>query len=237
MQSLYTDIEFSQAKSSDSLPLKCINCSITFLKSKRYIKDCLKRKNKNSGNFCNLTCANRYNRKSKELHSPLLVNCGTCGLEIIKRYKYIKKAKNNFCSHKCNAIYQNINKNTGFSRSKLEFFIEEKLLIQYPNLNITYNDRSAIGMELDIYIKNLNLAFELNGIVHYEPIYGKDKLQIIQQNDNKRKSLCALNHIKLHTINTSVQSRFSIESSNIFLERIRSIIDAEHIGYDPMTLS
>lgn len=92
-------------------------------------------------------------------------------------------------------------------------------------------------MELDIYIKNLNLAFELNGIVHYEPIYGKDKLQIIQQNDNKRKSLCALNHIKLHTINTSVQSRFSIESSNIFLERIRSIIDAEHIGYDPMTLS
>ena len=37
----------------------------------------------------------------------------------------------------------------------------------------------AINSELDVYVPSLNLAFELNGIFHYEPIYGEKKLNQI----------------------------------------------------------
>jgi len=44
----------------------------------------------------------------------------------------------------------------------------------YPDLVIHFNKKDAINSELDIYIPSLKLAFELNGIFHYEPIFGKE---------------------------------------------------------------
>ena len=62
-------------------------------------------------------------------------------------------------------------------------WLEEQLTSLYPKLDIHFNRKDTIGSELDIYIPSLNLAVELNGIFHYEPIFGKDKLSKIKTND------------------------------------------------------
>ena len=79
----------------------------------------------------------------------------------------------------CAATYNNKNKTHGTRRSKLECFIEKKLSELYPDLTIHYNQKDTINSELDIYIPSFKLAFELNGIFHYEPIYGEEKLNQI----------------------------------------------------------
>lgn len=58
---------------------------------------------------------------------------------------------------------------------------------------------------MDIYIPVLSLAFELNGIFHYEPIYGEGKLLSIQNNDDRKFQACLEHDIELCIINSSEQ--------------------------------
>ena len=78
---------------------------------------------------------------------------------------------------------------------------------------------------MDIYIPSLNLAFELNGIFHYEPIYGLDKLTNTQKNDQRKFKLCLENNISLCVIDTTKQIYFKEKSSLEFLKIIQKIID------------
>lgn len=103
----------------------------------------------------------------------------------------------------------------------------------YNNIKIIYNDRKTIGAELDIYIPSLKLAFELNGIVHYEPIFGKEKLSRIQTNDNRKFQACLEKNIELCTIDISSQKYFKEESSNDFLNIITNIINIKMAGHEP----
>ena len=64
-------------------------------------------------------------------------------------------------------------------------------------LKSTYSNKN---LELDMYNKDLKLAFEYNGIQHYEPIYGEKRLEISQRNDMEKNRLCEQNGVKLITI-------------------------------------
>ena len=90
----------------------------------------------------------------------------------------------------------------------------------YPNLQIDYNLKNTIGSELDIYIPSLKLAFELNGIFHCEPIFGRDKLNQIKINDINKFKLCHDNNITLCIIDTSKQKYFKEQTSKEFLDII-----------------
>jgi hypothetical protein len=65
----------------------------------------------------------------------------------------------------------------GYNRSKLEIYLEQELIKLYSTLEIHFCRSDTIGSELDIYIPSLKLAFEINGIFHYKPIFGEDKLK------------------------------------------------------------
>lgn len=95
----------------------------------------------------------------------------------------------------------------------------------YPDLVILFNDKSTINSELDIYIPSLRIAFELNGIFHYEPIFGKDKLKQINNNDNNKFQKCIINNISLCIIDTSSQKKFKEQNSLMYLEIITNIIN------------
>ena len=71
----------------------------------------------------------------------------------------------------------------------------------------------------------MNLAFELNGIYHYEPIHGNDKLLKIQNNDNRKFQACLEQGIELCIIDSSQQKYFKKQSSEKYLNIISTIIN------------
>ncbi len=222
MKPLYTDLEFNSATSNDFLSLQCYNCGKSFLKQKKLIKTEIKYKT-GRAKFCNLKCHYETNR-------PILkkeVECTNCGTLFLRVPSDIKK--NNYCSNSCNASYCNMHKTHGIRRSKLEIWLEEQLTILYPNLPINFNKKDAINSELDIYIPSLKLAFELNGIYHYEPIHGQNKLDQIQNNDHRKFQACAEKEISLCIIDTSMFKHFKPAKAEKFLNIITEIIN-KHVA-------
>ena len=79
-------------------------------------------------------------------------------------------------------------------------------------------------LELDIYIPSLKFAIEINGIFHYKPIFGQDKLDNIVRKDIIKNSICKNKNIDLITIkDTSV--KFSEKYGKLILETIHEHID------------
>ena len=76
-----------------------------------------------------------------------------------------------------------------------------------------------------IYIPSIKLAFELNGIFHYEPIFGEEKLEKIKSNDQNKFLICKKNNINLCIINTCQQKYFKISTSQKYLDIIVFIIN------------
>jgi len=165
-------------------------------------------------------------RKKLEIENRIYLNCYECGLSVMKKTHEIKKSKsgNVFCNSSCSATYNNKNKKTGTRRSKLEFWIEEQLKKIYK-FEIIFNGKDAIKSELDIFIPSLNLAFELNGIFHYEAIYGDKKFESIKNNDNRKFQNCLENGIELCIIDTSSSKHFKPERDKKYLDIITKIID------------
>ncbi len=153
------------------------------------------------------------------------LNCSNCKKKFKKEFHRFKKSKNNFCSQSCSATYNNKHKTHGTRRSKLEAYIEEQLPSYFPDLEIIYNGKEAIGSELDIYIPSLKLAFELNGIFHYEPIFGETKLTQIQQNDKSKMKSCINNKIDLCIIDVSTLSYFKPKNAQKYLNIVVNIIE------------
>ncbi len=159
--------------------------------------------------------------------SSIEVQCKHCNKLVFKKPYELKNSKNVFCSQSCSATYTNIHKTKGTRRSKLEIYLEEQLLKLYPNLDFVFNSKSAIGSELDIYLPSLELAFELKGIFHYEPIYGQDKLNQIQNNDGRKYQACLEHNIELCILDTSQQKYFKEKTSQKYLNIIISVIQTK----------
>lgn len=155
---------------------------------------------------------------------PQLIKCSNCGVEKTKFACDLKKVKNSFCSSSCAATYNNTHKTHGYRRSKLEKWLESELLRIFPDLDFHFNRKDAISSELDIYIPSLKLAFELNGIFHYEPIYGEEKLKQIQNNDSRKFQACLEKGIELCIIDSSKFSYFKPEKAQKYLDIILMII-------------
>lgn len=215
----YTEKEFQKAKSRDDLKLVCKKCGSIFSKKKNQIQRILKNPNskKNSGNFCSQKCQRHY------FDPPTKAKCTECGKTFTRRKSSIKNK--NFCCQSCSASYNNRHKKHGTRRSKLEVWLESQLKEKYTNLEILYNKSDAINSELDIYIPTLSLAFELNGIFHYEPIFGSKKLASIQNNDARKFQACLEKMIELCIVDVSQMKYFKESNAKKFFDIICSIID------------
>lgn len=194
---LFDENNYISAQKSDLLALKCEHCNNCFYKTKREIQQ---NSSKGTPKYCSKECLYSHNRKRTK------VKCAHCEQELEICNCIVKK--NNFCNSSCAAYYNNTHKTKGTRHSKLELYIENKLNIIYPQLKIIFNDKTAIKSELDIYIPSLKLAFELNGIFHYESIFGEFKLNNIQKNDTNKFQKCQENGISLCIIDTSSQKYF-----------------------------
>ena len=102
---------------------------------------------------------------------------------------------------------------------------EKNLLEIFPKLCIHFNCKNAIGSELDIYIPSLKMAIEINGIFHYEPIYGEDKLNQIISNDSLKKQSCDKNNISLYVVDVSQLSYLTEKTAQPYINKILNIIN------------
>jgi hypothetical protein len=184
--------------------------------------------------------------KLKKVTDLIDLKCEQCGstfqsekrnAQKVLKHISIKGYKQNwlkFCNHSCATSYNNDHKTTGSNRSKLEKWLEQQLTILYPNLEIHYNLRNSINAELDIYIPSLKLAFELNGIFHYEPIFGEDRLLSAKTNDERKFQACLEHGIELCIIDTSKLNGSIKNTKKIqpFLDIVTNLIALKLVGPD-----
>lgn len=89
-------------------------------------------------------------------------------------------------------------------RALVEFHFKKKFKTVHPNWLI--NPDTNCPMELDMYCKELKMAVEYNGIHHYEPIYGEDRLLETQSKDLLKKQMCENLGVKFITIKCNTKS-------------------------------
>jgi len=149
--------------------------------------------------------------------------------ENLHKEKYLNR--NSFCSKHCAVTFNNKHKTKGTRRSKFEVWIEKQLTNDYPELEIDFNKTNAINSELDVYFPKLRFGIELNGIFHYEPIFGKDKLTSIQNNDERKFQACIENDIELMIIDISSIKYFKPEKATKYYIMIKDILSKKLCNY------
>jgi hypothetical protein len=185
------------------ISLICTHCSAEFKRStKQYTRDT---KLNRFGSFCSRDCNFDY-RKSRANNIQQVI-CLQCNVSFIKTKTELKRNPNSFCSKSCAATFNNKFKRKS-RRSKCEIMLFELLKEKFPNLGIIPNDKTMLnGLEVDIAIPSLKLAIEWNGIVHFKPIYGDEKLNTIQSIDNKKLQLANQLEINLIVIPDLVSTK------------------------------
>ncbi len=173
-------------------------------------------------NFCSIECRSKFNTKKVE------VECLICNKKFLKLFHRIAKRPRHCCSPECAVILVKSQKDWGGNRSKLEIYVEENLKKEF-NLNFLFNE-TTIGYELDIHIPEINYAIEINGITHYEPIYGENILKRRVEIDKQKLEECNNKNIKLDIVNVSRDRNYPnilrkryLEIKNLITERLNSI--------------
>lgn len=225
---LLTPLEkLNQLKSRDMVEIECLHCGRIFQRVKSQVQKVIKGCKNTTFDFCSRKCMGINKSMNKSIQSK----CENCGKDIKRGKKEFEKCAHHFCSYSCSAKYHNAHKTTGTNRSKLEQWMESRLVERYPKLDFHFNRRDTINAELDIYIPSLKLAFEFNGIFHYEPIFGKEKLSTTQDNDKRKFQACLERSIEFVTIDISGMVKFKDSLSLKYLDIVVNIIDSKMAGH------
>lgn len=154
---------------------QCDQCGVVFYRPPSVLKD---RKHL----FCTQNCFDVFQ------NTKTLVACEKCGKQIWKTPSAMLK-DHHFCGKKCFFKFS-------FPESQMEVELEK--LVKPLGIPYRRNDWTVLkkascrkrDLELDFYFPTINFAIEVNGIAHYEPIYGKKALEVVQRNGKIKRRKC-----------------------------------------------
>ncbi len=127
---------------------------------------------------------------------------------------------------------------TSNQRSRAEDVLLTMLRAAYPSLEVRANERSLVsnGLEVDIYIPAAKLAIELNGPVHYLPIYGEERLERVQFKDAQKHAELHTKGIRLLVLDISrlqTKKRTREFLATQFVESIQPLLMEARVGVPP----
>ena len=99
-------------------------------------------------------------------------------------------------------------------KNRLNFFCSIKCRYSYQE----------IGTELDFYFPELKLAAEINGFLHFKPIYGLDKLKRIKEIEADKVKKCRKLRIALHIIDVSQEFHLSITIKENHWKTVKELV-------------
>ena len=204
--------------------ISCFLCKKEFLRDPAQIKSNHKRGRSNS--YCSPQCVADSRNFTKELP------CAYCNTLLLRQANELRKSKSGraFCNRSCSAKFNNHNKTYGVRRSKFEVFLVKQIIAEFPTVIVQINDIATIGYELDIFIPKLRLALEVNGICHYQPIYGQDKFDRIQKNDCIKSNMCSKLNLDLIVIDISSFKHFNESWAYSECAKVFEIIERKLAG-------
>ncbi len=221
----------------DKYYIRCVICNEYFYSDSINNTCCSKEcEKKNEKQF--------YQEKLCELGCKIVKQCDTCGIDFVTDSFLIINCKE--CRRKNTEILKWYEEKTTLRQySKGEqvlYDVIEKLL---PSLKIERNQFYSFldGLQLDIYIPELKLAFEYDGQQHYEHIdffhNSEDEFIKQQTRDKWKNTLCAKHNITLTRIKYDEYISWQLIISKLFsngrhdvLKRIvDSSTDIEIVGY------
>lgn len=133
-------------------------------------------------------------------------------------YKNVVK-NNRWCPICANFFHYKENK----VRNLLNYLFDTNFLRSKPSWNI--NPRTNRKLELDGYSEELNMAFEFQGLQHYEEVayfkMDKEELEYIQYKDKIKKENCLVNKVKLIIINDTKETNKNEGLLNAVIDSIK----------------
>lgn len=206
---------------------KCIKCNNEYevnshIPNRYFICDkCSSDERNKKLKYCKNAKFNKKNNLTKSKPIKEEYKCPQCG-----KILYLtpnQKRKRKFCSGTCRNKYNNQFING--SRSKGEILLYEALIKEYPNWNIISNDRKILdGLELDIFIKDIQMGIEWNGIYHYKNIRG-NLLEQVQIKDKKKINLCKDKNIDLYVIKDLTSHKKDIDK---YIKNVLNYINTKY---------
>jgi len=232
MELLISVEELSKLNGRDSVPLRCKVCHQTFIRPKNRINDVLRGKYPISLDFCGRRC------RDKSKKTRIMVPCTLCGKPVSRRPCDIKAWKRTYCSKSCamkDRMQRGEIKRTKFKRSKAETYLIRRLKRKFPTLEIRANARDVLPkqLEIDVLIPAAKVAIELNGPIHYRPIFGKGELKKVKSRDAiKVASLreAGYHFTVIDISSTSVWKKVTAIINRCCEEIIHPILEAHLIG-------
>ena len=89
------------------------------------------------------------------------------------------------------------------------------------------NTKTPIGAELDFYFPKLKVAVEINGFLHFEPIYGVKKLNRIKELDQEKVEKCRQMNIELIVIDVSREFHLTPMLKDKHWQKIKELVTSK----------
>lgn len=199
-----------------SLILNCLYCKQEVLKYKSEI-----RKNPDKI-FCNSQCSANFMHLTyrQPFAKTIVLECHFCNsiFERIQHKTTQGKTGKFFCSAKCSSTYLGT-QSKNFERSFMELYIQQKIELNFPYLTLIIGDtKQCNGLQLDLYLPELNFAIEINGPIHYINFFGDEYLKSVQERDQRKETICKNKKLLLQIVKCSGNFKISKAENHWQLE-------------------